>query len=286
MSVRRNVITGEPVLFAPERAARSGAFTGDTDSTERCPFCPGHEADTPPEIARVGDANRWTARVVPNKYPAAPGAEVIVESAAHGARFESIEDAEAVVRLYVERYRAHGDSAYVAVFKNEGVAAGSSIEHVHSQVVPVPFVPVRIARELEAFAKHCPLCESMERHRRDGLVIRETASFVWLAPWGSSLPYQQWLVPKAHVAEMTAFKADELAALLRDVARATSDVATAYNWAFINFPRSNGHAYVDVLPRMTGIAGFELGTGTFVEIVDPSAAANRLRTAAAERLRR
>ncbi len=277
MSVRRNVITGEPVLFAPERAARSRAFTGDADSTERCPFCPGHEADTPPEIARAGDAHRWTARVVPNKYPPAAGAEVIVESTAHGARFESIEDAEAVVRLYVERYRAHSDAAYVAIFKNEGAAAGSSIEHVHSQVVPVPFVPARIARELEAFASSCPLCAAIERHRRDGLVIRESASFVWLAPWGSSLPYQQWIVPKAHVAEMSFFYAAELAALLQDVARATIDVAPAYNWAFINFPRSNGHAYVDVLPRMTGIAGFELGTGTFVEIIDPAAAAERLR---------
>lgn len=277
MSVRRNVITGEPVLFAPERAARARAFTGGTDSSERCPFCPGHETDTPPEIARAGDAHRWTARVVPNKYPPAHGAEVIVESTAHGARFESVEDPEAVVRLYVERYRAHSDAAYVALFKNEGAAAGSSIEHVHSQVVPVAFVPARIARELAAFATGCPLCEALERHRAEGLVIRETASFVWLAPWGSSLPYQQWIVPKAHVAEMTAFEAAELAGLLQDVARATSGVAAAYNWAFMNFPRSNGHAYVDVLPRMTGIAGFELGTGTFVEIVDPAAAAERLR---------
>lgn len=277
MSVRRNVITGEPVLFAPERAARSGAFTGGGDANERCPFCAGHEADTPPEIARAGDAHRWTARVVPNKYPAAAGAEVIVESANHGVRFESIEDADAVVRLYAERYRAHRDAAYVAVFKNEGAAAGSSIDHVHSQVVPVPFVPARIARELAAFAERCPLCEALDTHRREGLVIRETASFVWLAPWGSSVPYQQWIVPKEHVAEMTALDAVELAALLREAARATGDVAAAYNWAFINFPRSNGHAYVDVLPRMTGIAGFELGTGTFVEIVDPAVAAARLR---------
>ena len=87
----------------------------------------------------------WRARVFPNKYPPVPGAEVIVESADHEARFESIEHAEDVVRLYVDRYRAHADAAYTAVFKNEGAAAGSSIAHVHSQVVPVPFVPQRVS---------------------------------------------------------------------------------------------------------------------------------------------
>ncbi|HYR29719.1 MAG TPA: DUF4921 family protein, partial [Thermoanaerobaculia bacterium] len=247
-------------------------------SEARCPFCPGHESDTPPEIVRAGDANGWHARVFPNKYPPVAGAEVIVESADHAARFESIEDAEAVVTLYVDRYRAHADAAYTAVFKNEGPAAGSSIEHVHSQIVPLPFVPPRIARELEAFGDACPLCAAIERHRGEGLVIRESASFVWLAPSGSWVAYQQWVVPKAHVSEMTSFDIAELASLLREVARATGAAAPAYNWAFINFPRSTrGHAYVDVLPRMTAIAGLELGTGTFVEIVDPARAAEILR---------
>ena len=274
MAVRRNPITGEPVLFAPERAARPQAFTGDPRDS-RCPFCPGHESDTPPELTRIG-GDAWKARVFPNKYPAAEGAEVIVESPRHGARFDEIEHAEDVVRLYVERYRAHADAAYVALFKNEGAAAGSSIEHVHSQVIPVPFLPARIAKELAGFAGSCPLCTRVD----ESLLIRETDAFLWFAPFASALPYQQWIVPKRHVAEISRFEEREVAdlgSLLREVARATSSVAAAYNWAFLNFPRSDGHLYVDVLPRMTGIAGFELGTGTFVEIVDPAAAAARLR---------
>ena len=277
MSVRRNVITGEPVLFAPERAARPRAFTSDAALEERCPFCPGHEDDTPPEIARVADGANWLARVFPNKYPSVEGAEVIVESPDHAARFESLGHAADVVQLYVDRYRAHADAAYTAVFRNEGAAAGSSIEHLHSQVVPVPFVPARIARELEAFRGACPLCAALDSHR----VIRESDAFAWIAPFGSSFAYQQWVVPRRHVAEMSAFTDDELielASLLRDVARATSRVAPAYNWAFMNFPRdANGHAYLDVIPRLTTIAGFELGTGTFVEIVDPALAVERLR---------
>jgi galactose-1-phosphate uridylyltransferase len=129
VSVRRHVITGEPILFAPERAARPGAFTGDASAEQRCPFCPGYESDTPPEIARVADGDRWLARVFPNKYPAVAGAEVIVEAPEHHARFEGIEHGADVVRLYVDRYRAHNDP-YVALFKNEGAHAEIGRAHV------------------------------------------------------------------------------------------------------------------------------------------------------------
>jgi len=273
MSLRTHPITGEPILFVPERAARPRAFGGDDAS--RCPFCPGHESDTPPAIATLGEP--WRLRVFPNKYPPADGAEVIVESAAHDQTFADVEHAGDAVRMYVERYRAHAGSAYIALFKNEGPRAGASIPHVHSQVVPLPFVPPRVAREAAAFARaaRCPLCPL------DGHVIRETARFTWLAPSGSSLPYQQWIVPKRHVAEMTAFTAseqEELARLLRSAAGAMQRVADSYNWMFMNFPNEKGgHCYIDLFPRVTAIAGLELGAGLFVEVIDPAAAARRLR---------
>jgi UDPglucose--hexose-1-phosphate uridylyltransferase len=148
---------------------------------------------------------------------------------------------------------------------------------VHSQITPLPFVPPRAAREAAAFvrASHCPLCPL------DGHVIRETARFTWLAPSGSSLPYQQWIVPKRHVPEMTAFTAreqEELARLLRAAAGSMLRVGESYNWMFMNFPHEKaGHCYIDLFPRLSAIAGLELGTGAFVEIIDPAAAARRLR---------
>ena len=278
MSVRRHVITGDEILFAPQRAARRGAFVTAAESDERCPFCPGHESDTPPELARIDDGGRWHARVFPNRYPAIPGAEVIVEAPAHDARFESIEHAGQIVRLYVDRYRAHRDAAYTALFKNDGNEAGSSIPHLHSQLIPLPFVPPRIAREREAFANasSCPLCADLE------VPIAETRSFRWVAPFASAMPYQQWIVPKRHVSSIADLDRDELTqagTLLQRTSRATSRIAPAFNWAFMNFDGlAKGHAYVDVLPRMTTVAGLELGTGTFVEIIDPAAAAERLRS--------
>jgi UDPglucose--hexose-1-phosphate uridylyltransferase len=266
-----NPITGERVLFAPERASRRGAFGNDTE--ERCPFCPGHESDTPPEVAHAGEP--WRVRVFPNKYPPIEGAEVIVETPRHEESFASVEHAEDAVRIYADRYRAHADAVYVSLFKNEGTRAGASIAHSHSQVVPLPFVPPRIERELAGFTQDCALC-GMREH-----VINETESFAWLAPSASAFAYQQWIVPKRHVPEISALsdaELRELASLLRSSARATRDVASAFNWMFMNFPRSHSaHFYVDVTPRMAVIAGFELNTGTFVEIMDPVNAARRLR---------
>lgn len=267
MFVRRHPLTGESILFAPERASRPRAF--DEAPVDRCPFCPGNESDTPPTLAQIGDP--WRVRVFANKYPPIGGAEVIVESPHHEAGFETIAHAEDVVGMYVDRYRAHVDAPCVAVFKNEGTRAGASIPHVHSQVVPLPFVPPRVQRELAGFADGCPLCTPQ------GHLIRETRSYVWLAPHASTFAYQQWIVPKRHLVEMTAFPdLDELALLLRDAARATRTLG-AYNWTFMNFPRgTNGHAYVDLTPRLAALAGLELGTGTFVEIIDPADAAREL----------
>ena len=182
------------MLFAPDRAGRRGAFGDDTE--DRCPFCVGHESDTPPEIARAGDP--WRVRVFPNKYPPIDGAEVIVETPRHEESFAGVEHAEDVVRAYADRYRAHADAAYVSVFKNEGPRAGASIPHAHSQVVPLPFVPPRIERELAGFARSCTLC-GVRSH-----LIEETSSLVWIAPHGSAFAYQQWIVPKRHVSEISA----------------------------------------------------------------------------------
>jgi len=274
---RRHAITGEPVIFAPERAERPGAFT-DSTASALCPFCVGHEADTPPEILRFGTP--WRIRVVPNKYPSVPGAEVIIESPDHDATFDRLEHAADVVRVYVERYRAHHDAAHVALFKNEGARSGSSIPHLHSQLVPLPFLPPRVERELAGFerATSCPLCSDVSK----ALVIQETNAFTWLAPHASSAPYQQWIVPRRHVPTITEFTSeelDELASMLRSATAATRGIADAFNWMFLTFPRTSAaHCYIELFPRVTTIAGLELGTGMFVEIVDPVAAARRFRS--------
>ena len=280
-SVRHNLITGEPVLYAPERASRPNAFAHD--ALDVCPFCPGNESMTPAEVARVERKGAWTARAFPNKYPASAHHEVIVETAVHDQPFDAIEDATAVVQLYIARYRDMARRVpYASLFKNHGAMAGASLDHPHSQLLGSAELPPRIARESAAFerAKACPLCAPIQEN-----VISDRGRFVWFAPAGSTMTYQQWIVPKRHVSQPDALSGDELtelAALLQSAAAAMTTIAPSYNWSFVGFPATaRGHFYVDLFPRMTPVAGYELGTQMFIEIVDPAAAAQRLKNASA-----
>ena len=194
MAVRKHPVTGEPILYAPERAGRPNAF--ERTNEEICPFCPGNESLTPPEIARTGDP--WRVRVFPNKYPAVDGHEVIVDSIGHDATFESIDNAAEVVSMYISRYRAHAGAAYVSLFTNTGERAGASIDHIHSQLMPLPFIPPRIERHLAAFASGpCPLCRNV------GTLIEENDSFARVVPDAAQQAYEQWIVPKRHQPDFT-----------------------------------------------------------------------------------
>lgn len=278
-SVRRHIITGEEIVYAPERAGRPNAF-GD-EQVGVCPFCPGNEAMTPPEIERAGDP--WRIRVFPNKYPSVAGHEVIVESPEHGATFDTLPHAAEVVEAYIRRYDTHREAAFVSLFTNSGARAGASIDHLHSQVMPLSFIPPRPAREASAFASAsgCPLCSALSDHAREGLVIEESRAFLRIAPRGSAHAYQQWIVPREHRPEMTTLaeeQIEDLARLLQHGVAAAGRLARAHNVLFMNFPRqASAHFYVDIVPRLSALAGFEIATGTFIDIIDPAAAARLLR---------
>lgn len=262
----RTPITDDPVILAPEREQRPNVFEGAP-----CPFCPGAEDQTPPEIARDGEP--WRIRVFPNRYPPTTHAEVIVESASHNDSFDELspDHAARVVEIYFERYRAMGAN-YVSIFKNHGRLAGASIPHLHSQIVGTPFIPLRPAREGDAFTENCQLCEA------EHPLIAETDHYRWIAPRGSRLAYQQWIVPKSHEHDLG--EPRELASLLQSSVRAMRGISDSFNWCFITFPHQRrGHWYVELFPRIAMIAGYELSTGTFINTVDPIDAAKTLSAA-------
>ena len=263
-------ITGEPVILAPEREMRPNVYDGAP-----CPFCPGAEGETPPEICRDGEP--WRIRVFPNRYPPTDVAEIVVESAKHDDAFDALapDHARRAIELTVERYHAlTSRAAYVALFKNHGRLAGASIPHLHSQLVGLPFVPPRIAAEGEAFARAptCPLCD-VSAHP----LIGETEHYRWIAPRGARFAYQQWIVPKTHESEIA--EPRELASLLQASVRGMRKISDAFNWMFVNFPRERrGHWYVELFPRTAMIAGLEIGTGTFVNTVEAAEIADFLRS--------
>jgi UDPglucose--hexose-1-phosphate uridylyltransferase len=276
-SIRRHPISGDPVLYAPERAARPHAF-GDDEAEGRCPFCPGNESDTPPEITRTGEP--WRVRVFPNKFPAVDGHEIIVESPAHDAEFETIDHGAEVIDTYAARYRHHArTAAFVALFKNHGARAGSSLAHMHSQVMPLPFIPPAVERQRHAYgrASSCPLCKAPHAD----LVISENDSFRRFAPFAPSHVWEQWIAPKRHmpdIAALTRGETESLTAILQEATRAARSVTPAYNVVWYLFPNERAaHSYIAVIPRVTPMAGFEVGTGTFIDIIDPAATARRFR---------
>lgn len=248
--IRRHLITGEPILYAPDRAKRP------RHDAAVCPFCPGHEDETPPEIARTGDP--WHVRVFPNKFPFVEHHEVIVEAREHDTTFATIEHAPDVVAMYFERYRALRPFGTVALFKNHGAMAGATLPHEHSQIAALPFVPPRIAREAEAFrrAPECPLCKVQG-------AVAENASFRMIDPGARMFSDERWIVPKRHISEMSGANVEDLAGMLSAAAKQT---AGAYNWLFFNYPDApRAHFYISVAPRVSPVAGFELETGTFVD---------------------
>src|SRR5262249_7651007 len=155
--LRRDELSGRWVLLAPGRAARPHTFPpparGGASTPDECPFCPGHEKMTPPEVYRAGegeaDTPGWRVRVVPNLYPIVDGTdpgpgetgahEVVVLSPSHTDSFAQLDERQAVQVLTVlrDRSRFHlgAGHTFVQVAINHGRAAGASIEHPHAQLV-------------------------------------------------------------------------------------------------------------------------------------------------------
>jgi UDPglucose--hexose-1-phosphate uridylyltransferase len=271
----------------PGRAGRPGALGRTTrvaDAAE-CPFCAGHEALTPPEVAAFGraagdpDTPGWTVRVVPNKYPAFPGHEVVVHGPDHRTSLTQLPSAvlETVAHAWRDRRAAHAGSGYTLIAVNEGAAAGASLDHTHSQIVPFPSTPPVVVREATAFAPGCPLCPLPGRH------VAEEDGLVTFCPEWSRMPYETWIAPVHH--EPVAPVGPELTrALAGAVARLQAVFGAELAWNAVlhdaPVPGASFHWHLEIMPRVTVPASVELGAGIWVNVVDPDRAAAELSAAA------
>jgi UDPglucose--hexose-1-phosphate uridylyltransferase len=289
-------LTGDRVILAPARALRPDTFRVHAEprpaSVATCPFCRGNEHETPPEVARFGggepETPGWSLRVVPNKYPivgdGVPGAhEVVIFSPAHDADLGALSEHAAADALLALRDRArfhlaHG-CRYAQVFVNQGKAAGASIEHPHAQIVALDLVPPRAQVRLDRFARDA-FANDQEHRVVDGAVV------VW-CPRASPTPFTMRLALAdggSRFDETTDDDARGAGVALRDaIARmrlVLGDVA--YNVMIETAPRDHPKPFrwwVDVVPRITVYAGFELATGLSVNVVAPADAAAALRAA-------
>ncbi len=304
---RHDPILDRRVIIAAERAARPYTARADPSARsgpEHCPFCPGHEDHTPPETYRTGpgapDTAGWTVRVVPNLYPivggdAASGTgdatgahEVIILSPDHDAGFAQVTHDQAVgARLVMrDRARVHLDAgrAFVSGFVNQGRAAGASIEHPHAQIVAPDAPSAAVVAMTERFTTDLVAREIADA-RKANLVVAEGPAMAWCPP-ASWSPY---LMRVAHRSTRARF--DEatdaeirvvgvtLHAALGRVAATLGEVA--YNVVVHTAPpgirSAEMHWHLEIVPRVSVVAGFELGSGIYANSMAPEQAAAFLR---------
>jgi UDPglucose--hexose-1-phosphate uridylyltransferase len=245
---------------------------------------------TPPEVLALGrphgapaDSPGWTVRVVPNKFPAIPGQEVVIHGPAHIVTFAEL-PADVVATTsaaWQARREAHrAEAAWTAVAVNEGPAAGASLDHSHSQVVPLPEIPPVVAAQAAAFSDDCALCAALGIE--DARTVRHADGLRTIAPAWSRFAYELWIAPDAHTPEPGWAK---LATALADAVRRLRAVLGAdLAWNCVVYAAPEGaehwHWHAEVWPRLTIVAAAELGAGLWINIVDPDVAAAELRAGA------
>lgn len=226
--------------------------------------------------------------------------EVIVESPRHLQSVTQLADDEmrVVLRVYRQRLRqlrADGRWRYGLIFKNNGRAAGASLAHLHSQLVALPDLPPQVQQKLDLsrgfFDRHghSVWSEIIRRERADGRrIVTETASLVAVCPFASRVPYEILILPKQPADrfwEIGDRQADELAVLMRDLVVRLEEVLPepAFNWLinlspFDSLDEGHYHWHVEIVPRVTRLAGYEWATGHAINPVSPERAAEALRS--------
>jgi UDPglucose--hexose-1-phosphate uridylyltransferase len=252
-----------------------------------------------PNCQPLGSASSSGSADLTGTIPGFGRHEVIIESPRHVASLSELTttEAELVFLAYRDRIaalKATGQYRYVQIFKNVGPAAGASLEHVHSQLVALPGVPEVVAQELAScrdhFAQHRrPLMTGLiERELAEGdRILAQTDRFVAFCPYASRFPYEVCIAPLASQPSFEAAQAGELgelSQLSRDVIGRIERVGgqVAYNCIlhtqpFDTSPHDHYHWHIEIIPRLTKVAGFEWGTGCFINPLPPEAAAAHLR---------
>ncbi|MGH9184615.1 MAG: galactose-1-phosphate uridylyltransferase [Acidimicrobiales bacterium] len=318
--LRLNPLTGRWVAVAVERATRPADFAPrrlpvESDPARPCPFCPGHEEDTPPALETYGPGGEWQVRVVPNLYPAFDGTdrmtvthlgpvftqatasgihEVLVLSPAHRGSWADLDDKQAglvmaAVRDRLEDHARHSTIRYSQAIVNHGREAGASLEHPHGQLLGIPFVPGELTEELEGFVRFtgsCLLCTVAEAELNlDLRVVERDEAVTVVCPFWGGAPYEMLVIPRAHGAHLARSAPRDVVAVgralrtaLDRLRRCVGDVA--YNVVFHTAPHQhrddNFHWHVHVVPRLTSVAGFEQGTGVLINILAPEVAVRHL----------
>lgn len=225
--------------------------------------------------------------------------EVIIEVPQHIDEVLSLEKeiVEEVILVYRKRMidlMRDPRFQYVLIFKNKGEAAGASLNHSHSQLIATPVVPKRVEEELEGSKKYfhskgrCAFCDIIKQELSSGKrVLWEDESFVSLCPFASRFPYEMSILPKRHTSDFKEIKQAEvrgLALVLKRCIGSLNEIlpGSPYNYFIHTSPSAHPdldyyHWHLEIVPRLTRIAGFEWGTGFYINYLSPEQATRHLK---------
>ncbi|KAF6139341.1 hypothetical protein GIB67_021551 [Kingdonia uniflora] len=282
-----------------------------------CPFCIGHEHECAPEIFRIPqNTSDWKIRVIENLYPALSRDpkllergethdwgvkgfgfhDVVIETPVHSVVLSDLSASGVgdVILAYKERIlqlsRNEGIK-YVQVFKNHGASAGASMSHSHSQIMGLPIVPPSVQGRLNNMKDYfnrtgkCCLCQNQP----DEILINESNHFISIVPFAASFPFEIWVIPRDHVShfhELDNEKAKDLGELLKLMLQKLSQQLNdpPFNFMIHTAPLEvsapqlpYSHWFLQIVPQLSGIGGFEMGSGCYINPIFPEDAAKVLR---------
>jgi UDPglucose--hexose-1-phosphate uridylyltransferase len=225
--------------------------------------------------------------------------EVVIETPRHEISLTGLSDDEVrdVLGLYKARMldlRNDHRLVFAMVFKNVGARAGASQEHTHSQIIVTPIVPLRVQNELERckeyyeYRDRCLLCDMVVQEISSGArVVLETPNFVAFEPFAARFPFETHLMPKRHLSHFEMTEDGLLPELARGLRATLTRIERAvdypcYNYLIHTSPLNaksldHYHWHFEIIPRITRTAGFEWGTGFYINPVPPEHAAQYLR---------
>ena len=227
--------------------------------------------------------------------------EVVIETPEHVLSMtdlseRKIEDVLCAFRERVNDLKNDRRLKYVLLFKNHGEAAGATLEHTHSQLIALPVVPKRVQEELEVteayyeFKERCLFCDLIRQETKAGTrVVTETDQFVVVEPYAPRFPFETWILPRRHRSHFEAADGGELSNLawvLKSTLRKLEKVLERppYNVVIHSAPlqdpaSASYHWHIEIIPKLTRVAGFEWGTGFYINPTPPEESAQFLRDA-------
>jgi UDPglucose--hexose-1-phosphate uridylyltransferase len=278
--------------MAPQRQKRPKL--SQDPNAGACPFCPGAEQETPPEVDAVrvnGSASNgpgWRVRAFPNKYPGNAHHEVVVEGDRHCQQPGELDESYwvDVITIWQRRIRAieqRPDVGCAFLLKNVGAPAGASIVHNHSQLIGLPELPPRLQVEQACAAARdqCPWCAALATAQDEGRLILQAPAHAVLTPIVPRLPCETWLLPlDCNDDFLTTDVASLGHALHRLFVAIQQGLGSApFNLWLHRIPAGNFHWHFEMQPRSGQPAGLELGGDMYINSVLPAQAAARLRDA-------